>query len=205
MTPPTRRTRKLHRIIGIVMLLPLAGWAVTGALFFVKPGWGAAYDSLPVRTYPLDSTVTIATRPGWLEVRRVRTILGDHLLARTDEGWRQFDHASLAVVPPPTDDQVRTLVGDALAINPARYGAIAGVDHNVVSTATGARITLDWNRLALSQRGRDTDRIDWLYRVHYLQWTGHAGVDRVVGGAGLVLLLTLSAFGARLAIGRSRV
>ncbi len=69
-------------------------------------------------------------------------------------------------------------------------------------TTTGVEVTLDWNRLALQQRGRDTDRIDALYRVHYLQWTGVDALDKVLGLLGLVLLVALAYLGARLAFTR---
>src|SRR5205809_4660289 len=93
--------RPIHRVIGIIMLLPLITWAVTGAVFFIKPGYGAAYDSLPVRTYPLEGTIAVRPDPSWREVRHLRTILGLHLLARTDKGWLQFDPATLRPAAPP--------------------------------------------------------------------------------------------------------
>ena len=46
------------------------------------------------------------------------------------------------------------------------------------------------------------DRIDALYRIHYLQWTGYKLVDRLVGLVGLLLLVTLAVLGVRLAFGR---
>ena len=30
--------RRVHRMIGVTMLLPFVGWAMTGFIFFVKPG-----------------------------------------------------------------------------------------------------------------------------------------------------------------------
>jgi hypothetical protein len=63
------KTRALHRIIGIVMLLPLTGWAVTGAVFFLKPGYGNAYDLLQVKTYPLEPKFELQGDSSWLEVR----------------------------------------------------------------------------------------------------------------------------------------
>jgi hypothetical protein len=69
---------------------------------------------------------------------------------------------------------------------------------------TGVEITLDWDRLSLRQRDADTDRIDLLYKVHYLQWTGVTIVDRAVGITGLVLVMALTVLGARLAIKGSR-
>jgi hypothetical protein len=194
--------RKLHRLAGLVMLLPLAAWAATGVVFFTKPGYGAAYDALPVRTYPLDGPITLRPDPAWREIRHVRTILGLHLLARTDKGWAQLDPVTLRVAATPRDEDVRRLIGDAFTVNPSRYGRIVSLDDSGATTDTGAVITFDWNRLTLQQRGRDTDRIDRLYKIHYLQWTGQKMVDKVLGLAGLVLLVVLTILGARLAFRR---
>jgi hypothetical protein len=61
---------------------------------------------------------------------------------------------------------------------------------------------LDWNKLSLFQRGKDTDRIDLLYKIHYLQWTGIKPLDKVLGMLGILLVLALSALGARLLFSR---
>jgi hypothetical protein len=181
------------------MLLPLAAWAVTGAVFFIKPGYGAAYDSLPVRTYPIGGAIAVRPDPSWREVRHLRTILGLHLLARTDKGWVQLDPVTLRPAAAPQGEDVMRLIADAFAANPARYGRITSLVGDTARTDTGAVITFDWNRLSLQQRGRDTDRIDRLYKIHYLQWTGRKTADRFLGLGGLVLLTVLTALGARLA------
>ena len=190
--------RALHRALGITMLLPLLAWAVTGAVFFIKPGYGGAYESLAVRTYPLTAPVSVPPAADWREVRYLKTVLGDHLIARTESGWKQLDPATLQERPAPTEAEVRTLVSDAFTVNPERYGQVATIDGPVITTDTGVRATFDWNRLSLSQRGRDTDRIDAIYRVHYLQWTGVESLDKVLGGLGLLLMIALSGFGVRL-------
>jgi len=61
-------------------------------------------------------------------------------------------------------------------------------------------VRLDWNRLSLQQRGSDTALIDALYRVHYLQWTGVAALDQILGLLGLGLLIVMTLLGARLAL-----
>jgi hypothetical protein len=194
--------RTLHRIIGVVMLLPLAAWAVTGAVFFVKPGYGAAYDSLPIRTYPIAAAIAVRPDPSWREIRHLRTILGLHLLARTGTGWVQLDPATLRPAAPPKGEDVMRLIADAFTANPARYGRITSLVGDTARTDTGAVITFDWNGLTLQQRGRDTDRIDRLYKIHYLQWTGRKTADKFLGLGGLVLLTVLTALGARLAFRR---
>lgn len=194
--------RSVHRALGITMLLPLLAWAITGAIFFIKPGYGGAYESLAVRTYPLTTNVSVPASADWREVRLVKTVLGDHLIVRGTLGWSQLDPVTLQPRPAPTESDIRALLTDAFAGNPSRYGDFSSVDGSTITTSTGVTVTLDWNRLSLSQRGRDTDRIDAIYKVHYLQWTGIESVDKVVGGVGLVCLVALSAFGVRLLIRR---
>jgi len=201
--------RRLHRLAGLVLLLPMLGWAATGAIFFIKPGYDEAYSSLTVKTYPLAASLAVKASADWLEVRYLRTALGPHLLARTTAGWRQFDPVTAAPRPAPAEADVRTLLNEAIAADPSRYGAILFIDGTNATTATGARLSFDWNQLSLSQRGRDTDRIDWLYKVHYLQWTGIAAFDQALGLIGLALIVVLSLLGACLllrpaAVRRSR-
>ncbi len=191
-------TRALHRVIGLVMLLPLAGWACTGAIFFLKPGYAGAYDLLEAKTYPLETNIATQTDPSWLEARFLKTILGEHLLKRTSQGWLHLDPRSLQPRTEPSPEDIRALVTDAFSANPVRYGNVASIEGNLITTDTGVRIELDWNRLALTQRGKDTDRLDALYRIHYLQWTGFKSVDRVLGVLGILLVLALSLLGARL-------
>jgi hypothetical protein len=192
------RIRALHRFIGLVMLLPLVGWAVTGAVFFLKPGYAGAYEPLQVKTYPIAANIAMQTDPSWFEVRVERTILGEHLLARTPQGWLHLDPRSLQPKPDPTADEFRALATDAFSANPGRYGQIATIERNVITTDTGIRVELDWKRLGLTQRGKDTDRIDSIYKIHYLQWTGVESMDKVLGALGILLVLALSVLGARL-------
>lgn len=180
------------------MLLPLAGWAITGAIFFLKPGYAGAYDAPQIKTYPLESNVAFQPVGAWLEVRYLKTILGEHLLVRSAEGWSHLDPLSLKQKPAPTEDEIRALVADALSVNTARYGHILSVQEKTIVTDTGVRLALDWSRLSITQRGKDTDWIDFFYKIHYLQWTGVAVADKLLGAVGILLLLALSALGARL-------
>lgn len=193
-------TRKLHTILGLTLLLPFLAWIVTALVFYIKPGYAGAYEFLVPKTYPLAGAFRAPTDSAWHEARLVRTVLGTHLLVRTAAGWEQRDPVTGALRPAPGPGDVRALVADAIRENPPRYGAVGSVAGETVETTTGVTITLDWPRLGLSQRGPDTDRIDLLYRVHYLQWTGVPVIDRVLGPAGLALLLALCLLGVRLAL-----
>lgn len=197
------KTRTLHRVLGIILLLPFFGWALTGLVFFIKPGYKGAYEVLSPKTYPLDRAVTINPDSSWLEFRCFKTILGEHLIVRTDAGWSHLNLADGRPKVKPSEDEFRTLLKDAFSANPERYGSVSRVSGDTASTDTGVQVTVDWNRLSLQQRGRDTDRINLLYKVHYLQWTGVTAVDRVVGIVGLLMVMALTVLGAQLAIRRS--
>jgi hypothetical protein len=205
------RVRRAHRVLGLILLLPICGWAVTGFVFFTKPGYEAAYSALRVREYPLDGVSIPLSRPGWLEVRALRTVLGNHLLVRMEGGWAQLDPATLRSLELPDDSAIRRMVQDAIASDRTRYGEIASIIRDErdgssisIATTTGVEIDLDWNTLALNQSGRDTRRIDALYRIHYLQWTGIRLLDRVLGIIGLASLVALAILGLRLAFGGRR-
>jgi hypothetical protein len=193
------RARSLHRAIGIILLLPFFGWAITGFVFFIKPGYAGAYEILSPRTYPLN-TQSLTIDPEWREVRYFRTVLGDHLIVRTEKGWQHLNVGTHQPQSMPGQDELRTLLKDAFLANPQRYGDIAEITGDKVWTTTGVEITIDWNRLSFQQKGKDTDRIDRLYRVHYLQWTGISDVDKVLGFVGLALVVILTMLGAWLAI-----
>lgn len=186
------------------MLLPLLGWAATGLVFFLKPGYSEAYELLSLRTYPLEGSLTITPQPAWLEVRASRTILGRHLLVRTASGWQHLNPDTMTERAAPTPDEVKALLTDAFAANPKRYGTITSVAGNVAMTSTQVQVTLDWKRLSLQQRGRDTDWIDRLYKIHYLQWTGVQAVDKVLGIVGLILITGLSGLGLWLQVKSKR-
>jgi len=196
------RLRKAHRIIGIVLLIPFFAWALTGLVFFIKPGYAGAYEMLAPKTYSLGDQTPVRANADWHELRYIRTVLGNHLLVRTTSGWTNLDPLTLRPRTAPTEDEVRTLLKDAFSSNPQRYGEIVSLNGYTATTNTGVDVTLDWNRMSLQQKGKDTDRIDLLYRIHYLQWTGQKSVDRVVGLIGIALVLILTTLGALLALKR---
>ncbi len=194
------RTRKVHRLFGALLLLPFLGWASTAMIFFLKPGYGPAYEIPAVLTYPLGPCEPVRLEPGLVEARLLRTVLGVHLLARDEQGWR---HLHLDGTPwPYADVQARRLLDDTFANRP-RYGRVAEIAAGEARTETGIRLHLDWNQLSVYQEGPDTDRLQWAYRIHYLQFTGFKAFDRVVGLLGLCILLALAFTGARLLFKRN--
>lgn len=194
------RVSRLHRLVGIVLILPFIGWVATGFIFFLKPGYSGAYEMPVIKTYALETPEKLDLAQGWQEIRYFRTILGNHLLVKSDNKWQQLDPYSKQPRPLPDSPQIKRLLLDALTTNPARYGHITSIDKSDAKTDTGVEINLDWNSMTLQQHGRDTTRIDWLYRIHYLQWTGNKTLDKVLGFTGLSLVMILTSLGVWLAI-----
>lgn len=190
---------RLHRWTGIVLLSPLLAWCLTGLVFLIQPGYGAAYEALPVQAFPLTEPLTISPQEDWLEYKVLRTILGTHLLVRSAEGWRHLNPMTLKPFEA-DEEQRRRLVMDALTLKSDRYGYLLESASDPYLTSTGAEIRLQWNTLSLQQYGVDTRWIDRMYRVHYLQWTGVKALDKVLGIFGLLLLILISVTGVRLVL-----
>jgi hypothetical protein len=197
--------RKLHTVIGLALLLPFLSWIITAMVFYFKPGYAEAYELLQPKTYSLDGQISVSADPAWQEFRYFRTILGNHLIVRTAEGWKHLDPSTFLPKAKPTNEEIAKLLADAFFVNPQRYGSITTISNDTITTSTNVRVILNWDRLSLQQRGTDTDRIDLLYRIHYLQWTGISALDKILGPIGLSLILILSMLGIRLALGSKKV
>ena len=189
--------RRLHRLTGTLLLTPLMTWAITGLVFFIQPGYGKAYAPLAVRQYPVESEVRVMPAADWLEYRVLRSILGLHVLAKTENGWTNLQADTLQAFTL-DESQRRALVSDAISVDSDRYGLLSGRRGEQFITSNGVEITLDDNTLSLRQYGADTRWIDRLYKVHYLQWTGIGLLDKMLGVLGLGLLMVMSATGLRL-------
>jgi uncharacterized iron-regulated membrane protein len=194
------KSRKLHKLIGLTLVLPMLGWTLTGLVFFIKPGYQGAYEQLSVKNHPLSQVLTVTPKKNWQEVRLVNTILGAHLLVKSSHKVEHLDPVSLLDKPAPTKSQFKALLNDAFSDNKARYGDIEHIDGLSAQTTTGVKVTLDWQTLKLNQTGQDTQLINLLYQVHYLQWTPFKGINQVLGIFGLLLLISLTVLGVRLYI-----
>ncbi|MDO6445900.1 PepSY domain-containing protein [Colwellia sp. 1_MG-2023] len=201
--------KKLHQYLGFFMLLPFIAWAVTGVFFFFKPGYKTAYQPLAIKTYPVNQHVLPASnlpekKEDWLEIRQLKTILGEHLLVKTTQGWQHISPTSLNVIAPPDQQAIKKLVNDAIASNKARYGEIKSVDNFLITTSTDVRITLNWPGMTLRQQGVDTDFINTIYNIHYLRWTGIKALDQVLGVVGLFLMVLLAGLGVMMTTKRQK-
>ncbi|MDE0931524.1 MAG: hypothetical protein OSA77_12600, partial [Halioglobus sp.] len=164
--------KRVHKVIGIVLAIPLVAWSLTGIVFLVKPGYDGAYQLLSVKTYPLEHAFKIGPSRDWHEARLLRTVLGYHLLTGEKGNSIHLDPVNMQQKVVPSDADIRRLVEDAIGVNSERYGKLINISGNKVKTSTGVEITLDWRNLSLAQSGSDTVLINNLYKVHYLQWLG---------------------------------
>ncbi len=163
----------VHRWCAIVLVALLVVWSVSGLLFHLKPGWDRAYDMLNAergKSETLDTAIGPLTRKAGALVDAAGTPR-----------------------PPLTEDEAKVLVADALSrsIFAAAYGELERVSHDETTVRLDyahATVTIGRASARISQRGPDTERIDWLYRIHYLQWTGNATIDKVLAMAGLLLI-----------------
>lgn len=187
--------QKFHQYLGLFMLLPFIAWAVTGVFFFFKPGYKEAYQPLVVKQYPIDSLISLPVQQAWLEVRQLKTILGHHLLVKTEEGWQQLSLDSLEQIAEPSKLQITQLINDAISQNKTRYGDIDTIDELKITTSEEVRIQLNWQTMSLRQKGADTDFINTIYNIHYLRWTGIKMLDQFLGVIGLILVVVLAGIG----------
>ncbi|MFN0251130.1 MAG: PepSY domain-containing protein [Kofleriaceae bacterium] len=218
-SPRTRRVTiaAFHRWAAIVLVALLVVWSITGLLFHLKPGWDRAYDSLSVqRTEPVDlsSVVPVAsltsvslTSSGAVpsSIELFSTVLGPMYRVTTSAGSSIVD-ATTGRVRTFTPDEVIRLVDDAVSRSPfaRRYGAHVGIDGNDVRYAGDQVVTFSPPTMRVSQEGRDTKRIDWLYRIHYLQWTGNKTIDKILAISGLALIWIVMIPGVVLFVRRLR-
>ncbi len=193
---------RVHRWLAIVLAALLIVWSLTGLLFHLKPGWGRAYDMLSVERHDrplaldmLQPPVSIHM-PGGEPIQRLElfdSALGPLYRVRTAAGTALFDAktGTQRVLLP--EDAV-LLAKDAISRSSERgaYGEpverITNSDTIKLVMSGGPVLLVGRNDARISQRGADTDRIDWLYRMHYLQFTGNHTVDRILAIVGLLLI-----------------
>ena len=148
-------SRRIHRYIGLVLLIPMVGWALTGLVFLVKPGYDGAYEVLTIKAYPLDQKLNITPSENWDEVRVIKSVLGNHLLVTVAGKTNNLDFNALKQRPMSSVTEVTDLVEDAIADKKDRYGSVLAVDGTTVHVTTGIQVTVNWDELKLDQIGSD--------------------------------------------------
>jgi uncharacterized iron-regulated membrane protein len=189
---------RVHRWLAIVLVILLVAWTVTGLLFHLKPGWDGAYDRLSIerRSGGLAREALATTLPGvpFDKLEYFNTAIGPLYRLQTADGLQLFDAVTGAKRSPLDETACKTLALDAVSRSSfkGRYGEVASVESDkdtvYVRFRGGAVVEVDRTVASVYQHGGDTGRIDWLYRVHYLQWTGNATVDKGIVVAGLLLV-----------------
>jgi len=211
--------RFVHRLLALLLLLPLLAWTGTGLLFLVKPGWAAAYESLhafdgrPLDPGSLVDPKDLLSAAGAAS----RWELGSTALGPVFRvsggagGGPSLVHGATGRVISPLDrEAVEAVALDAAsrASGPTRYGAIEevilGEKEGVVRFNGGAVVRVNRYDLTMTQRGSDTEWIDRLYDVHYLRWTGSERLDRILAPLAILGVWLLAFTGLRMLVRRSR-
>lgn len=205
---------RIHRWLAILLVVLLVVWSLTGLLFHLKPGWSRAYDQLTIErrdvSLQLATLQPLASLPGGAaRIELFDTALGPLYRLRTAKGTELLD-ARTGEPRSLTSDDARLLAADAIrrSSHRASYGDIASIrvreDTARIELTGGPTVSLGLRDGRMSQEGADTRRIDWLYRIHYLQWTGNAAVDKVLAVAGLALIWAVMIPGIVLFVRRVR-
>lgn len=192
--------QRWHQYLGWVLCAPLILWALTGAVFIIKPGYGDAYEQLRLAT-PTRTThapITLTPLPNWQEARLINTVIGPRLLITTPSAQQHLNIQQHNQVP--TIGDAKALMASAIAHNTKRYGQIEeitlGDNINIsANTTTGITLTLNWHTLSVRQKGPDRRLIETLYKLHYLQYTPYPLFNKIIAVIGLCILLGLTALG----------
>ncbi len=223
------RTR-LHRLLGLVLALPLGVWMTTGTLFHLKHRYDEAYEPLKVpaptvvpwgdaRLAPADVVargllgrevpLALAVHPGGQPV--YLGVLGGEA--------RAVDARDGSVLPAADAALARAwaLASVEASAHAARYGTPVGTPEEASHFSSlfgrelpafrfrfsGAKV-VTVNRLTgeVSQTGELNDFIDFTYRLHYLRWTPWQPVNVALLVLAIPLVLGLAVTGLRMAFGR---
>lgn len=187
-------TYQLHRNLGYLLILPVTLWALTGALFLIKPGYKNAYEQLQVTTYPLNSTLQLSPERQWQAIAVNRTILGSHYRVKIDNQWQHINPLDNQKQSQPSSQSIINLLQDAVKHNPDRYGLVLNYKDGIAFTDTDVKLIFDWSHLTIRQQGADSRIFNTMYDIHYLRWTGNKTFDQWFGyiGLGLLVLMALT-------------
>ena len=190
---------RVHRYLALVLVVPMIVWSVTGLMFHLKPGWKRAYDTLDAERPLQDRSVTSLPDTsrfpeGVTHLELFGTVIGPLYRVSTPSGEALVNATTGDKISPLSESDARALASDAISHSRLKdeYGEIthADVRDDVVrfTTAKGPIVEVGRSDARIAQHGTDTARIDWLYRIHYLQWTGKKTLDRVLAIVGLALI-----------------
>lgn len=206
--------QRWHYYCGWILCVPLIFWALTGAVFILKPGYGDAYEQLSVAQHTLrqnssnqpasaKANFTLAFDDSWQEARLINTVIGPRLIVKTANASQHLNAQQQLQIA--NIHEVKTLLNSAISHNNLRYGSINDIQLNdginiTATTTTGVTLSLNWNTLALNQKGQDRKIIDTLYKLHYLQYTPNPTLNKAIATLGLLLLIVLTLLGIRMSM-----
>lgn len=196
--------RKIHSILGLMLVIPILGWVITGMIFIFKPGYGEAYQQLTPKFYAIEQYDFTIPADKWREVRVVKSVLGKHLLVKEEHQWLHIDEVSFQPMPMPSVEEQILFLSDAISSNIERYGVIEEGKEGVYMTSTGVELSLNWNTLSIYQSGNDTRLINLFYKIHYLQWLGNKKANIALAVIALSSLILLICYGLVLYARRRR-
>ena len=101
-------SKKFHKLAGMVLTIPMICWALTGIVFFVKPGYQQAYEQIFVKTYPITTKITITPEQNWQEIKIIQTILGQHLLVKENGVTKHLDPITHVIQTTPSAEDVKS-------------------------------------------------------------------------------------------------
>ncbi|MGI9628976.1 MAG: hypothetical protein ACR2QM_19250 [Longimicrobiales bacterium] len=189
--------RRAHRLLALLAVLPMLAWLVSGFLLAIIGPGAVATGTLELPTDPIRRSVTVRPESGFSEARIFATSMGNHLLQKTDFGWRHVDPSTGQLKDVPTESQLRSLLETAFAVDPEGFGDIELVTADSVVTTTGRSVSLNWPSYSATYRDASTDRVRLIRRVHTLGVTGNPAIDRwiMVAAAALGCLLAFMGMG----------
>ena len=185
--------RRAHRFFGLLAVLPLLAWLISGVGLAVLETVSTGAGEVVLPTQPLRGVVTVRPEPGVGAVRVFETALGQHLIQETEFGPRHLDPRTGELKAVPAEADLRLLLDEAFALDPAGFGEVELITADSTVTSTGRVIELDWPSFTATYRDGTTRLANVFRRVHGLGLSGIAKIDRwitiVAGALGLVLAL----------------
>lgn len=187
--------RRAHRLLALLAVLPLLAWIISGLLLVIMGPEAVETGTLDLPTEPIRRSVTVRPEAGSTEARVFATPMGNHLLQKTEFGWRHIDPSTGQLKDVPTESQLRSLLEIAFDTDPEGFGEIELVTADSVVTTTGRSVSLDWPSYTATYRDGATERVRLVRRVHGLGITGNPGVDRWIMLLAAALCTLLAAMG----------
>jgi len=182
--------QKLQKLTGLILAVPLLVMAITGLFLIPQPKSVSTGNIIELKKYPITRKFTIIPHSFWQSYSVLRTVLGYHLIVKTDTGYVNLDPVTFEKKNKPNEEFLRALVNDALSINRHKFGTVVKTDGVNFVTNTGFKLKLDWNKLEIIRKTRPRTFRNLLLRIHRFEWTGDKQIDRgLIFATGLLAMI----------------